>query len=97
MKTGHDALGTAENESGRVKHQNGTGRPRYRRKRVWGRKAAKRDPTPPKTPKMSPGAQNKNAGPDAPGTAEKGSGSANHENETRRPRYRRKRVRERKT
>jgi hypothetical protein len=34
MKTGHDALGTAENEPGRAKHENGTRRPRHRRKRV---------------------------------------------------------------
>jgi hypothetical protein len=34
MKTGANALGTAENESGRAKHENGTQRPRYRRKRV---------------------------------------------------------------
>jgi hypothetical protein len=36
-------------------------------------------------------------GPDAAGTAENGFGSANQENETRRPRYRRNRVFERKT
>jgi hypothetical protein len=28
MKTGPDAIGTAENESGRAKHENGTRRPR---------------------------------------------------------------------
>jgi hypothetical protein len=33
MKTGPDALGTAENESGTAKHENGTRRPRYRRYR----------------------------------------------------------------
>jgi hypothetical protein len=32
IKTGPDALGTAENESGRAKVENGTRRPRYRRK-----------------------------------------------------------------
>jgi hypothetical protein len=32
MKMGPDALGTAENESGRAKHEIGTRRPRYRRK-----------------------------------------------------------------
>jgi hypothetical protein len=30
MKTGPDALGTAENESDRAKHENGTRRPGYR-------------------------------------------------------------------
>jgi hypothetical protein len=34
MKTGPDALGTAENESGSAKHEKGTRRPPYRRKRV---------------------------------------------------------------
>jgi hypothetical protein len=34
MKTGHDALGTAENESMNAKHENETRRPRYRPKRV---------------------------------------------------------------
>jgi hypothetical protein len=38
MKTGPDALGTNENESGSAKHENGTRRLRYRRKRVWERK-----------------------------------------------------------
>jgi hypothetical protein len=33
MKTGTDALGTAENLSGSAKHENGTQRPRDRRKR----------------------------------------------------------------
>jgi hypothetical protein len=32
MKTGPDALGNVENESGRGKHENGTRRPRYRQK-----------------------------------------------------------------
>jgi hypothetical protein len=30
MKTGPDALGTAENESARAKHENGTRRTRHR-------------------------------------------------------------------
>jgi hypothetical protein len=34
MKTGPDALGTAGNESGSAKHENGIRRSRYRRKRV---------------------------------------------------------------
>jgi hypothetical protein len=32
MKTGPDVLGTAENEFESAKHENGTRRPRYRRK-----------------------------------------------------------------
>jgi hypothetical protein len=32
MKTGPDALGTAENESGRAKHENEGRHPLYRRK-----------------------------------------------------------------
>jgi hypothetical protein len=38
MKTGLDALGIAENESGSAKHENGTSRRRYCRKRVQERK-----------------------------------------------------------
>jgi hypothetical protein len=38
MKTGHDALGTAENESERAKYENWIGRPQYRQKRVRERK-----------------------------------------------------------
>jgi hypothetical protein len=34
VKTGPDALGTAETESGSVKHEKGTLGPRYRRKRI---------------------------------------------------------------
>jgi hypothetical protein len=46
---------------------------------------------------MNPGAENMKMKPDALGNAENESGSAKHDNENRRPRYRRKRVRERKT
>jgi hypothetical protein len=38
MKTGPDALGTAQNGSGSAKHANGTRRPRFRRKQVQERK-----------------------------------------------------------
>jgi hypothetical protein len=115
-KTGPAALGTAENESGRVKQEQGKRRPRYRRKRVREHKTLKRDPTSSVPPKTSSAAQNKKKGPYALGTAEnefgsakqeKGpyalgtaeneSGSKKHENGTRRPWYRRKLVRERKT
>jgi hypothetical protein len=77
MKTGHDALGNAENESGRAKHENVRRRLRYRRKRV-------------RTPKMTAGAQNMKMGHDALSTAENESGREKRENGTRRPRYRRK-------
>jgi hypothetical protein len=70
MKTGPDALGTAENESGSAKHENGTRLPRHRRKRVRANKTRKRDPTPSVTPKMILGAQNKKTGPDSLGTAD---------------------------
>jgi hypothetical protein len=48
-------------------------------------------------PKTSLGAQNMKMGPEAFVTAENESGHAKHENATRRPRYRRKRVRAHKT
>jgi hypothetical protein len=97
MKTGPDTLGTAESESGLAKHENKTRRPRYRRKHVRERKTCTRNPTRSGPPGMNPGAQNMKTGLDALGTAENESGRAKHENETRRPWYRRKRVRERKT
>jgi hypothetical protein len=115
MKTGTDALRTAENEYGSAKLENGNRRPRNRRKRVRERKALKRDTTPsvpPKTSpeaqnkktvpiklctaeKKSPGAQNMKTGPDALSSSENEYGRAKHG--TRRPWYRRKRVRARKT
>jgi hypothetical protein len=79
MKTGPDALGTAENEYGSIKYENGTRRPGYHRKRVRGCKTLKRDPKPPELPTTSLSAQNKKTGPDAPGTAENESGSAKRE------------------
>jgi hypothetical protein len=57
------------------------------------RKTRKRDPTPSVPSKTSPGAQNMKIGHDALDTAENESGRAKHENGTRRPRYRRKRIR----
>jgi hypothetical protein len=57
----------------------------------------KRGPITSISPKMSPGAKNMKKVPHALVTAENESGSAKHENETRHPQYRRKRVRERKT
>jgi hypothetical protein len=88
MKTGPDAIGTAENESGRVKHENGTRRPRYLRKQVRTRNTLKRDPTPSEPPKMSMGEQNMITGPNALGTAENENGRAKHEVGTRRTRHR---------
>jgi hypothetical protein len=96
MKTGLDALGTAENESGHAKHENMTPHPPYRRKQVRERKTKKLEPTPSVPPKMSPGVQNKKTGPDALGTAKNVYGSAKHENRTRRPPHHQKHVRERK-
>jgi hypothetical protein len=90
MKTGPDALDTAENESRSAKNENGTRRPRYRRKQVRQRKAWKLDLTPSETPKMSTGAQNMKTGPDAVGTAKNEYGDAKHEKGTRRPRNSRK-------
>jgi hypothetical protein len=87
MKTTHDALGTAENESGSAKHENWTRCPLYRQKHVRERKIYKRDPTRSISPKTCPGAENKKTGRDALGTAEKESESAKHENGTGRPRY----------
>jgi hypothetical protein len=70
MKTGPDALGTAENEFVRANHENGTRRPQYRQNRVRARKKGKRDPTLSVPPKTSQGAQNMKTGPNALGTAE---------------------------
>jgi hypothetical protein len=97
MNTVPDAIDTIENMSGRAKHENETWRPRYRRKWVRERKTWKRDTTPSLPSKMSLGTQNMKTGPDALGTIENDSGSAKHENGTRRPRYRRKRFLARKT
>jgi hypothetical protein len=82
MKMGPDALGIAETVSGSAKHENGTRRPRYRRKLVQGRKTGKWDQTPSVPPKMSIGTQNRKTRPDALGTAENESGRAKHENGT---------------
>jgi hypothetical protein len=90
MKKGPDALGNVENESWSAKHENGIGRPQYRRKRVLERKTLKLDLTPSVPPKMSPGARNMKMRPDTLGTAENESESAKHENGNRHPRYRRK-------
>jgi hypothetical protein len=116
MKTGLDALGTTENDSGRANAENGSRHPRYRRIRLWERKTRKLELTPSVPPstrpcaqnmktglialgtiETSPGGQNMKTGPDALDTAENEYGSAKIENGTRRPRYLRKRVRERKT
>jgi hypothetical protein len=82
MEPGPDALYTAENESRSTKHENGTRRSRYRRKRVRERRTLKRDQTPSVPQFMSLRAQNMKIGPDALGTAENESGSAKHEKRT---------------
>jgi hypothetical protein len=53
--------------------------------------------SPPVSSKTSPRAQNMKKGPATPGAAENESGSAKHENGSRRPWYRGKRLRELKT
>jgi hypothetical protein len=82
MKTGADALGTAENMSMSGKHENETGCPRYGQKLVRERKTL--DSMSSVQLKTSPGAQNMKTGPDALGTAENMFGSGKHEklNET---------------
>jgi hypothetical protein len=84
MKTGPDAIGTAQNGYESAKHENGKRRRRYRKKWVRERKARKRDSTPSVPPKMCPGAQNIKSGSDALAIVENESGSAKHENGTRR-------------
>jgi hypothetical protein len=79
MKTGPDAVGTAENEYGDAKQENGTRRPQKRRKRVRARKTRTRESTPSVPPKISSGEQNMKKGPYAFGTADNESGSAKHE------------------
>jgi hypothetical protein len=90
MKTGPDALGTAENKFGRTKHENGTRRPRSRRKRVRERKTRKRYSMSAVPSETSLGGQNIKTGPDALRTAGNDFGSVKHENGSQRPRYRRK-------
>jgi hypothetical protein len=90
MKTGPDALVTVENESASAKYENGTRRPRYRRKLVLERKILKRDLMPSIPSKMSLAAQNMKTGTDDLGTAENESGRSKNVNGTRCPRYRQK-------
>jgi hypothetical protein len=63
MKTGPDALGTVENESGSVKHEIWMWRPRFRPNRVREPKIRKQDPTPLEPLKMSHVVQNLKTGP----------------------------------
>jgi hypothetical protein len=97
MKTGLDALGTVENESGGTKHENGTRRPRDCQKRLRACKPGKRVPTTSVPPKTFPEAQDTKTGPDTLDTAENESRPEKHENVSLRPLYRRKRVWARKT
>jgi hypothetical protein len=82
MNTGLEDLGTDENESGSAKHENGTQRPRYRRKCARERKTRKRDSTHTVPLKTNSGAQNLKIRLDALGTAEYEFGNAKHENRT---------------
>jgi hypothetical protein len=81
MKTGPGVLGTAQNDSGTAKHENGTQGPRYRPKQVRERKL---DPAPSVLPKTGPGAQNMKIGPGVVGTAQNEYGTAKHKNGTQR-------------
>jgi hypothetical protein len=82
MKTGPDALGTAENDSGSAKHEKGTRRSRYGQKHARERETLEQDWTPSAPPKTSPWAQNMKTAPDCLGTAENESRHAKRENET---------------
>jgi hypothetical protein len=99
MKTGLDALSTAENGSGRAKtvpdavdpDENEFNSAKHengtRRPRYHREpKTRKRNPTPSVPPKMNSGAQNIKTAPDALGTT----GIPKQGNGTRRPRYRQK-------
>jgi hypothetical protein len=90
IKTGPDALGTAENEVGRAKHENWTRWPSIvqnesgsAKHENWTRRSRYRA-------KTSRGAQNMKTGPDAHGSAENEFRSTKHENSTRRLQNRRK-------
>jgi hypothetical protein len=91
MKTETDALGTAENmsRSGKCTLRSDL---RVLLPHPIAPQAALRTSS-----KRVAHAQNKKTGPDAPFTAENEPGSEKHENQTRRLRYRRRRVRARKT
>jgi hypothetical protein len=97
MKTGLGALGTAEKESGSVKYENGTRRPRYRSKMSQDTQNLKTGPDALVIAENESGRAKHETGTDALRTVENEFGSAKHEIETRRPPYRRKRARERKT
>jgi hypothetical protein len=78
MKTGPDAIGTAQNGSESAKQENGNRHRRYRKKWVRERKTRIRDSTPSVPPKMSKGAKNIKSGSDAIAIAENESESAKH-------------------
>jgi hypothetical protein len=94
VSTGPDTLGTAENESGSAKRDY---TPSVPSKTSSGTQNKKTGPDASNTAENESGTQNVKTGPDDLGNAENESGSAKNENRTRRPRYHRKRVRERKT
>jgi hypothetical protein len=96
IKTGPDALRTAYIMSGSAKLKNETRRPRYRRKMSPRAQNMKTEPNALGSAKTSSGSQNMKSGPDGIGTAENECENEKLENETRRPRNRRKRIWERK-
>jgi hypothetical protein len=97
MKTGPDAPGTVENESQSTKLENMIWRPRYNRKRIREHKILTLDLTSSVPTKTCLGVQNMQTGPDVLGIVKNESGIAKYKNGTQLPRYRTKRVRERKT
>jgi hypothetical protein len=90
MNKGPDALGTAENESRRAKHESGTRRPLYRRKMSGDEKHKNEIGRPRYRRKIVRTRKNMKTRPDAFGPDENESKSAKHENGIPLPRYRRK-------
>jgi hypothetical protein len=97
LKSEHDALGTAENESGVQNMKTGPDDLGTAPKTSPGAKNKKTVHDAPGTAEKEFGTQNIKTGPDALEIAEDESERAKQENVTRRPRYRRNRVRARKT
>jgi hypothetical protein len=97
LKTGAVALGTAEPESGCAKHENWVPTPSVPPKRSLGTQNKKTGPDALGTAEDESGRAKHENGPNALGTAENEWGRAKLENGNRRPQYRGKRVRARKT
>jgi hypothetical protein len=90
MKTGPDAIRSAENVSGSAKHENSTERRGAVKNESECSKLENGTRHPQYRGKTSLGTQNMKTRADTLGTAENESRSAKLENGTRRPRYRRK-------